>query len=109
LEFIKKLPNEFDTELKEGGTDLSEGQKQQIAAMRIFIRDYDIYFLDEILSNVHPNLKGTILQNIFAKLKGKTVLVIDHHYEIFQYVDYIYQFTGEKLIKMDKKEFLENN
>ncbi|CAG8659203.1 2665_t:CDS:1, partial [Cetraspora pellucida] len=105
-EFIAKLPQGFDTVLREGGADLSEGQKQQISAMKIFINDYDIYILDEILSNVHPNLKGVILENIFAKLKGKTILVIDHHYEIFQYVDYIYQFTGEKLIRMNKKEFL---
>jgi len=105
-EFIIKLPKGFDTVLREGGSDLSEGQKQQISAMKMFINDYDIYILDEILSNVHPNLKGIVLQNIFSKLKGKTVLVIDHHYEIFQYVDYVYQFTGEKLIKMDKKQFL---
>jgi len=92
--------------LREGGSDLSEGQKQQISAMKMFVNDYDIYILDEILSNVHPDLKAIILRNIFAKLKGRTVLVIDHHYEIFQYVDYVYQFTGEKLIKMNKKEFL---
>ncbi|CAG8829696.1 36845_t:CDS:1, partial [Racocetra persica] len=82
-EFIAKLPHGFDTVLREGGADLSEGQKQQISAMKMFIDDYDIYILDEILSNVHPNLKGIVLENIFSKLKGKTVLVIDHHYEIF--------------------------
>ncbi|CAI2194509.1 3484_t:CDS:1, partial [Funneliformis geosporum] len=108
-EFITKLPQGFNTVLREGGSDLSEGQKQQISAIKMFINDYDIYILDEILSNVHPNLKGVILDNIFARLKGKTVLVIDHHYEIFQYVNYIYQFTGEKLIRKDKQEFLENN
>ena len=108
-EFISKLPQGFDTILKEGGSDLSEGQKQQISAMKIFINDHDIYILDEILSNVHPKLKGTILKNIFTKLKGKTVLVIDHHYEIFQYVDYIYQFTGEKLIKTNKKMLLQQS
>ena len=105
-EFIKKLPNEFDTELREGGTDLSEGQKQQITAMKMFINEYDIYILDEILSNVHPLLKETVLKNIFAQIKNKTILVIDHHYGIFQYVDDVYQFTGEKLIKMDKQELL---
>ncbi|CAI2161756.1 1316_t:CDS:2 [Funneliformis geosporum] len=104
-DFVNKLPNGFDTILREGGTDLSEGQKQQIMAMKMFIRDYDIYILDEILSNVHPVLKETILANIFAKIKGKTVLVIDHHYSIFNYVDYVYQFTGENLIKMEKSDF----
>nr|WP_281267989.1 ABC transporter ATP-binding protein [endosymbiont GvMRE of Glomus versiforme] len=101
-EFIAKLPQGFDTVLREGGSDLSEGQKQQISAMKMFISDYDVYILDEILSNVHPDLKETILRNIFTRLKGKTVLVIDHHYEIFQYVDYIYQFTGENLISVKK-------
>jgi len=105
-EFITKLPKEFDTKLREGGTDLSEGQKQQITAMRMFINDYDIYILDEILSNVHPNLKEIVLQNIFKQLEGKTVLVIDHHYEIFRYVDYVYQFTGEELIAKNKEEFV---
>ncbi|CAG8455829.1 2004_t:CDS:1 [Ambispora gerdemannii] len=105
-EFITRLPQGFDTVLREGGSDLSEGQKQQISAMKMFINDYDIYILDEILSNVYPDLKEIILQNIFDKLKGKTVLVIDHHYKIFEYVDYIYQFTGEKLIRMNKKDFL---
>ncbi|MCE8164011.1 MAG: ABC transporter ATP-binding protein [Candidatus Moeniiplasma glomeromycotorum] len=105
-EFIQKLPQGFNTKLREGGTDLSEGQKQQISLMRLFIRDYDIYILDEILSNVHPVLKKVILQNVFAKIKNKTVLVIDHHYEIFQYVNHTYQFTGEKLIKMEKDQFL---
>ncbi|WNE40565.1 MAG: Vitamin B12 import ATP-binding protein BtuD [Mycoplasmataceae bacterium] len=108
-EFIVKLPQGFNTILREGGSDLSEGQKQQISAMKMFINDYDIYILDEILSNVHPILKETILDNIFEKLKGKTVLVIDHHYKIFQYVDQIYQFTGERLIFVDKEDFLANN
>ncbi|CAJ0824561.1 22168_t:CDS:2, partial [Entrophospora sp. SA101] len=67
--------------LIEGGTDLSEGQKQQIAAMRIFIRDYDIYILDEILSNVHPDLKEIILQNIFTKIKNKTTLHPESEYQ----------------------------
>jgi len=107
-EFIETLPKGFQTELKERGGDLSEGQKQQIAAMRIFIRDYDIYIFDEILSNVQKDLKAKILTNIFTHLKNKTIIVIDHHYDIFQYVDEVYQFTGEKLIKLKKEELLGN-
>jgi len=106
-EFIETLPQGFQTELKEKGGDLSEGQKQQIAAMRIFVSDYDIYIFDEILSNVQVDLKAKILANIFTHLKNKTVIVIDHHYDIFQYVDDVYQFTGEKLIKLKKEELLE--
>jgi len=74
--------------------------------MRIFVRDYDIYIFDEILSNVQKDLKNKILANVFAHLKNKTIIVIDHHYDIFQYVDDIYQFTGEKLIRQKKEELL---
>ncbi|CAG8796490.1 7636_t:CDS:1, partial [Racocetra fulgida] len=105
-EFIQQLPHQFHTLLEEGGREFSEGQKQQIAAMRIFVRDYDVYILDEILSNIHPVLKETMLRNIFARIKGKTVIVIDHHYEIFQYLDYVYQFTGKALITKEKEDFL---
>jgi ABC-type multidrug transport system fused ATPase/permease subunit len=108
-EFIINLSQGFDTILREGGSDLSEGQKQQISAMKIFINDYDIYVLDEILSNVHPILTGNILNSVFNQIKNKTVLVIDHHYKIFKHVDYIYQFTGERLIFLDKEDFLANS
>ncbi|CAI2183927.1 15979_t:CDS:1, partial [Funneliformis geosporum] len=60
-----------------------------------------------ILSNVQKDLKIKILANIFARLENKTTIVIDHHYDIFQYVNDIYQFTGEKLIKLKKEELLE--
>ncbi|RHZ37130.1 ATP-binding cassette domain-containing protein [endosymbiont GvMRE of Glomus versiforme] len=104
-EFIETLPQGFQTELKEKGSDLSEGQKQQIATMRIFVRDYDIYIFDEILSNVQKDLKTKILANIFSHLKNKTVIVIDHHYDIFQYINEVYQFTGERLIKLEKENY----
>ena len=107
MDFIEKLPDGFETILNEGGSNLSEGQKQQISAMKIFIKDYDIFILDEILSNVHPNLKKIILKNIFEKIKGKTIIVIDHHYEIFRYVNFTYQFTGEKLIKLEKENIVQ--
>lgn len=101
--FINSLPQGFSTELKERGGNLSEGQKQQISAMKVFIRDHDIYIFDEILSNVQVDLKAKILENIFTHLKDKTVIVIDHHYDIFKHVDSVYQFTGDKLTKIKKE------
>jgi ATP-binding cassette subfamily B protein len=109
IDFISKLPNGFDTVIKEGGSDLSEGQKQQISAMKIFTRDYDIYILDEILSNVHPLLRLEIIKNIFEVIKGKTTIVIDHHYEIFNFVDEVYKFTGRNLLKEKEDEQQRNN
>lgn len=98
--FISSLPYGFDTVIKESGSDLSEGQKQQIEAMKVFIRPYKIYVFDEILSNVHPLTREVILENIFEEVKGKTVLVIDHHYDIFNYMDEIYNFSRSELKKV---------
>ena len=105
-QFIDSLPLGFETEIREKGGNLSEGQKQQIDTLRAFIRDYDIYVFDEILSNVQVDLKARILANIFAHLKGKTVIVIDHHYDIFWYVSDVYRFTGENLVKLNKEDLL---
>ena len=107
--FIKSLPAGFDTVLREGGTDLSEGQKQQLEAMRVFIRNYEVYIFDEILSNVHPSTRKVILKNIFASIKNKLVIAIDHHYDIFAYMDYVYAFSSRKLTRIRYPERLFEN
>ena len=108
-EFISRLPEGFDTQLKIGSAgfvSLSEGQKQQILAMRIFIRDYDIYIFDEILNNISPELKEIMLLNIFNSVnKDSIVIAIDHDYSIFKYVDKVYKFSGDSLkeVELEKK------
>lgn len=113
-DFISNLPNGWDTILKEEGRDLSEGQKQQISSMRIFMRDnYHIYIFDEILSNVHPELREKILWNISKELKnkGKIIIWIDHHVDLLLKggnidEDKMYEFTGEDFKKIDKKDLI---
>ncbi|WNE41355.1 MAG: Vitamin B12 import ATP-binding protein BtuD [Mycoplasmataceae bacterium] len=98
--FISSLSSGFDTILKENGTDLSEGQKQQLEAMKVFLRDYNLYIFDEILSNVHPVTRGIVLKNIFDEIKDKTVITIDHHYDVFNHMDYVYTFSSKRLSKV---------
>ncbi len=100
FKFIKSLPASFDTVLREGGADLSEGQKQQLEAMKVFIKNYEIYMFDEILSNVHPSTRKIILRNIFTKIGDKLVIAIDHHYDIFAHMDYVYTFSSRKLTRV---------
>jgi len=98
--FIDNLPKKFDTKLHDGGSDLSEGQKQQIFSIKLFIKkDYKIYIFDEIWSNVHPTLKEKIFPKIFFEIKKKDVIIlmIDHHYEIFKYADHILEFKDNKM------------
>ncbi|WNE41846.1 MAG: Vitamin B12 import ATP-binding protein BtuD [Mycoplasmataceae bacterium] len=107
--FIKTLSNGFDTVLRQGGYDLSEGQKQQFEAMKVFMKDYEIFIFDEILSNVHPVTRKSILNNIFERVNGKTVITIDHHYDIFKHMDHVYNFSSKKLSKVTSLKKIEKD
>lgn len=97
--FIETLPNKLESFL-DGASELSEGQKQQIAAMKIFINDYNVYIFDEPLSNVSPELRKRILHRIFEKIKGKTVLVIDHRvnetFDREEFIGNIYRLSNNE-------------
>jgi len=67
--------------------------------MRAFIRDYEIYLLDESLSNISSELKEKMLKVIFQELKDKTVIIISHDREVIKYVDEVYKFASRGLIK----------
>lgn len=109
-EFISKLPEGFNTQIKVGSggsVSFSEGQKQQILAFKIFIHDYDIYIFDEILNNINPELKEIILTNIFSFMKKTAIVIaIDHDYSIFKHMDEIYKFNGDSLerVTLEKEQ-----
>ncbi|RIA82390.1 P-loop containing nucleoside triphosphate hydrolase protein, partial [Glomus cerebriforme] len=86
-DFIAKLPTKWETMVKEKGQNLSEGQKQLISLMRALVKDYEIYLLDEFLSNVSSDLKKKVLKIIFSELKSKTVIFITHDEETLSYAD----------------------
>ena len=67
--------------------------------MRAFIRDYDIYLLDESLSNISSELKEKIVKVIFQELKDKTIIIISHDQETIKYADEVYKFSSRGLIK----------
>ena len=63
------------------------------------MRDYQIYLLDEFLSNVNLELKKKILKAVSVQLKNKTVILISHDQETLAQADEIYQFTPTGLLK----------
>ncbi|MBQ8203747.1 MAG: ABC transporter ATP-binding protein [Clostridia bacterium] len=76
-EFIKSLPNGFDTVLSERGVGLSEGQIQRIAIARALLSDAPILLLDEATSALDEQLEEAVLNNI-KSLTDKTVIFITH-------------------------------
>lgn len=77
-EFIEKLPHGYNTVIGEGGSKLSEGEKQRISIARAILKDAPIVLLDEATAALDPENESLIQEAIREMVKSKTVLVIAH-------------------------------
>jgi ATP-binding cassette subfamily B protein len=89
LSFIERLPQQFQTELKERGAGLSVGQKQLIAFARALAFDPTLLILDEATSSIDTETEQWIQQALDRLLKNRTSLVIAHRLSTIQKVDRI--------------------
>jgi len=88
-EFIRKLPNGYDTPAGEAGKRLSGGEKQRIAIARMILKNAPIVILDEATAFTDPENEDKIQQSIAALTKGKTLLVIAHRLSTIRSADNI--------------------
>lgn len=77
-DFVKRLPDGYDTDLHERGSNFSVGQRQLIAFARAVIADPRILILDEATANVDTRTEVVIQKALNKMLKGRTSFVIAH-------------------------------
>ncbi|MCL6629667.1 MAG: ATP-binding cassette domain-containing protein, partial [Armatimonadetes bacterium] len=77
-EFIVELPQGYNTDVHEGGSKLSSGQKQIISFARALLADPRILILDEATSSVDTQTEMIIQEGLRKLLKGRTSFVIAH-------------------------------
>ncbi len=88
-QFIKKLPDEYNYEVKERGTTLSVGQRQLISFLRAMVYNPDILVLDEATSSV-DNQSEQLIQEAIKKLtQNRTSIIIAHRLATIQNADKI--------------------
>jgi len=77
-DFIRSLPEGYDSFVGEGGGNLSGGQRQRIALARAFLKDAPILLLDEATSALDAESEAKVQEAIARLTKGRTTLVIAH-------------------------------
>ena len=93
-EFAEKLPDKWNTNIGENGSELSGGERQRISIARAFLKDAPIILLDEATASLDVE-NETLIQTALSRLiKNKTVLVIAHRMRTVAGADKIVVLNG---------------
>ncbi len=88
-EFIREFPKGYDTEITEGGSTLSQGQRQLIAFARTLISDPKILVLDEATSSIDAKTEKLLQEGLDRLLEGRTSFIIAHRLSTIRNCDKI--------------------
>ncbi len=105
-EFIRRLPNGYETPAGEVGTPLSGGERQRIAIARAILRNTPIVILDEATAYADPETEVLIQASLAELLRGKTVIVVAHSLNTVTQCDAIVVFDAGQVVGMGRHEEL---
>src|SRR6202522_32645 len=88
-EFIRNLPNGYDTVVGEQGLTLSGGQRQRVALARALVTDPRLLLLDDATSAIDPRLEAEIHAALREVMRGRTTLIIAHRRSTLNLADRI--------------------
>ena len=114
-QFIHRLPQGYQTELSERGSNLSQGQRQLLAIARAILADPDILILDEATSSVDTRTEKNIQEAMLRLMEGRTSFVIAHRLSTIREADKILVINEGEIIErgthaelLDAKGFYHN-
>ena len=96
-EFIRRLPEGYDTPIGENGTRLSGGERQRISIARALLKDAPIVLLDEATASLDVENETRVQAALSRLLAGKTVLVIAHRMRTVEAADRIIVLADGKV------------
>jgi ATP-binding cassette, subfamily B, multidrug efflux pump len=105
-QFIEQLPQGYDTQLRERGTNLSSGQKQLLAFARAAIRDPQILVLDEATASLDVGTEVLVQNALNELLIERTAIIIAHRLSTIRNVDRIFVLKRGELIEQGNHEEL---
>jgi ATP-binding cassette subfamily B multidrug efflux pump len=98
-QFIHRLPQGYETELSERGSNLSQGQRQLLAIARAILADPGILVLDEATSSVDTRTEKSIQEAILRLMEGRTSFVIAHRLSTIRDADNILVINDGEIIE----------
>ncbi len=98
-EFVKKLPQGYDTLLQENASNLSGGQKQRLAIARALLSNPSIMILDEATSALDAESEAIVQENLGKIARNRTMIIISHRLSILS--------TCDKILVMDNGRFVD--
>jgi len=105
-EFIKKMPQQYDTMVGEKGVTLSGGQRQRIAIARAIIRNSPILILDEPTSGLDAASEELVFEALGRLMVGRTTIVIAHRLATIRRADVIFVIDHGTVIERGNFEQL---
>ncbi|MEH1807966.1 ABC transporter ATP-binding protein [Nostoc sp.] len=105
-QFIEELPQGYDTQLRERGTNISSGQKQLLAFARAAIRNPQILVLDEATASLDVGTEASVQEALNQLLLRRTAIIIAHRLSTIRNVDRIFVLKRGELIEQGSHEQL---
>ncbi len=99
LDFIRELPDGFDTQVGERGVKLSGGQRQRLAIARAILKNAPILLLDEATSALDTESERQVQKALDHLMHGRTTLVIAHRLSTIVGADLIYVIQNGRIIE----------
>lgn len=106
LEFIKDKPQQFETNIGEGGSKLSGGQKQRLSIARAVMKNPPILILDEATSSLDTESEKLVQDALNNIMQNRTAIVIAHRLSTVKNADQIYVMSNGRIVENGKHEDL---
>ena len=105
-ELIRRMPQGYQTEIKERGSNLSQGERQLVAFARTLISDPAILILDEATSSIDTQTEKLLQEGIAEMLKGRTSIIVAHRLSTIKNCDKILYIGNKGIVEMGSHEEL---